>query len=147
MLGRVLAATVAGGIAFFILGFLIYGMVLDPLVMRPNTTPEALKLMKDPPTWVFLILGNLVAAFLLAYIFDKWATIRTFVGGVTGGAVIFFIIALYFQLMFAAFMNMTNGYMPAVVDVIGTTILGGLSGGVVGLVLGMMNKDAAGARA
>jgi len=147
MLGRVLAATVAGGIAFFILGFLIYGLVLDPLVMRPNTTPEALKLMKDPPIWVFLILGNLVAAFLLAYIFDKWATIRTFVGGVMGGAVIFFVIALYFQLMFAAFMNVTNGYLPAVADVIGTTILGGLSGGVVGLVLGMMNKDAAGARA
>jgi len=147
MLGRVLAATVAGGITFFILGFLIYGLVLDPLVMRPNTTPEALKLMKDPPIWVFLILGNLVAGFLLAYIFDKWATIRTFVGGVMGGAVIFFVIALYFQLMFAAFMNVTNGYLPAVVDVIGTTVLGGLSGGVVGLVLGMMNKDAAGARA
>jgi hypothetical protein len=147
MLGRVLAATVAGGIAFFILGFLIYGMVLDPLVMRPNTTPDALKLMKEPPIWVFLILGNMVAAFLLAYIFDKWATIRTFAGGVMGGAVIFFIIALYFQLMFAAFMNVTNGYLPAVADVIGTTILGGLAGGVVGLVLGMMNKDTAGARA
>jgi hypothetical protein len=147
MLGRVVAATVAGGIAFFILGFLIYGLILDPLVMRPNTNPDALKLMKDPPVWAFLILGNLVAGFLLAYIFDKWATIRTFVGGVIGGAVIFFIIALYLQLMFAAFMNMTNGYLPAVVDVIGTTVLGGLAGGVVGLVLGMMNRDAAGSRA
>lgn len=142
MLARVLAATVAGGITFFILGFIIYGLILDPMVMKPNTSAEAAKLMKDPPVWAFLILGNFVAAFLLAYIFDKWATIRTFAGGVTGGAVIYFIIALYFQLMFAAFMNISTSYVPAVVDVIGTTILGGLAGGVVGMVLGMMNKNA-----
>jgi hypothetical protein len=139
MLSRVLAATVAGGIAFFILGFLIYGLVLDPLVIRPNTSPEVLKLMKDPPVWVLLILGNFVAAFLLAYIFEKWATIRTFVGGLTGGATIFFLYALHTQLMFAAFMNMTS-YVPMIADIIGSTILGSLAGGVVGLVLGKMNR-------
>ena len=144
MLARVLAATVAGGITFFILGFVIFALVLDPMVMRPNTNPDAMKLMKEPPDWPFLILGNLVAAFLLAYIFDKWATIRTFVGGLIGGATIWFIIALYFQLMFAAFMRMSTSYAPAVADVIGTTILGAITGGVVGLVLGMMNKDSAG---
>ena len=144
MLARVLAATVAGGITFFILGFLIFGLILDPMVMKPNMNPDVAKLMKEPPAWAFLVLGNLVAAFLLAYIFDKWATIRTFPGGFIGGAVIWFIIAVYFQLMFAAFMNMTTSYVPAVADVIGTTILGGIAGGVVGLVLGMMNKDAAG---
>ena len=141
MLARVLAATVAGGITFFILGFVIFGLILDPMVMKPNTSPEVAKLMKDPPAWAFLILGNLVAAFLLAYIFDKWATISTFVGGLIGGATIWFIIAVYFQLMFAAFMNMSTSYIPAVADVIGTTILGAGAGGVVGLVLGMMNKN------
>lgn len=147
MLARVLAATVAGGITFFILGFLIFGLILDPMVMKPNMNPEAVKFMKDPPVWAFLILGNFVAAFLLAYIFDKWATIRTFAGGLTAGAVIWFIIALYFQLMFAAFMNMSKSYVPAVADVIGTTILGAVAGGVVGLVLGMMDKDGTGSRA
>jgi hypothetical protein len=140
MLSRVLAATVAGGIAFFIFGFIIYGLILDPLVMRPNTNPEAAKLMKDPPVWVLLILGNLVAAFLHEYIFEKWATISTFVGGLTGGATIFFLFALHIQLMFAAFMNMMTGYLPMVADIIGSTILGGLAGGVVGFVLGKMNK-------
>jgi len=140
MLSRVLAATVAGGIAFFILGFIIYGLILDPLVMRPNTNPEAAKLMKDPPIWAFLILGNFVAAFLLAYIFDKWATISTFVGGLMGGATIFFLFALHIQLMFAAFMNLMTSYVPMVVDVIGSAVLGGLAGGVIGMVLGKMNK-------
>jgi hypothetical protein len=143
MLARVLAATVAGGVTFFVLGFVIYGLILDPMVMRPNTTPEAMKLMKDPPMWAALVLGNLVAAFILAYVFDKWASIRTFAGGLTGGAVLWFLIALYFQLMFAAFMNVTTSYVPAVVDLIGTTILGAVAGGVVGMVLGMMNKGSA----
>jgi len=140
MLSRVLAATVAGGIACFILGFIIYGLILDPMVMRPNTNPEAAKLMKDPPIWAFLILGNFVAAFLLAYIFDKWATISTFVGGLMGGATIFFLFALHIQLMFAAFMNLMTSYVPMVVDVIGSAVLGGLAGGVIGMVLGKMNK-------
>ena len=140
MLARILAATVAGGVAFFVLGWVIYGLLLDPLVFKPNANPETLKLMKDPPEWVFLILANFVAAFLLAYIFDRWATIKTFVGGLIAGAIIYLIIALYMQLMFAAFMKITNGLMPIIVDIIGTTILGGLAGGVVGLVLGKMNK-------
>jgi hypothetical protein len=145
MLARVLAATVAGGIAFFLLGWVIFGLILEPLVFKPNADPETLKLMKDPPDFVFLILANLVAAFLLAYIFDRWATIKTFVGGLIAGAIIYLIIALYTQLMFAAFMKISNGLMPTIVDIIGTMILGGLAGGVVGLVLGRMNKGSASA--
>ena len=140
MLARVLAATVAGGITFFILGFIVFGLILEPMVFKPNTSPETAKLMKDPPAWAFLVLGNFVAAFLLAYIFDKWATISTFVGGLIGGATIWFIVSVYFQLMFAAFMNLPTYYALSAVDVIGTTILGAGAGGVVGLVLGMMNK-------
>ena len=143
MLARVLAATVAGGIAFFILGFVIYGLVLDPMLMKPNMNPDAAKLMKDPPAFVPLVLANLVSALLLAYIFDRWAGIRTFVGGISGGAVVFFLISLSFQLMFAAFMNLMNGYIPPIADVIGSTVMGGIGGGVIGMVLGMMNKQPA----
>src|SRR5690349_14694262 len=145
MLARVLAATVAGGITCFVLGFIIYGLILDPLVMKPNMSPEAAKLMKDPPEWVFLVLFNLVGAFLLTYIFDKWATIRTFSGGFIGGAVVYFIITLYMQLMFAAFMTVSHGLMPVIADLIGATVLGGVAGGVVGMVLGKMNTGPAAA--
>jgi hypothetical protein len=143
MLSRVLAATVAGGIAFFILGFIIYGLILDPMVMKPNMNPDAAKLMKDPPAWIPLVLANFVSALLLSYIFDTWAGIRTFVGGLRGGAIVYFLMSLSFQLMFAAFMNIATSYVPAVADVIGSTILGALVGGVIGLVLGMMNKGSA----
>lgn len=140
MLARLAAATVAGGIAFFILGFVIYGLILDPLVMKPNMNPEAARLMKDPPAWIALVLANLVYAFLFAYIFDKWASIRTFGGGLVAGAILSFLMTVYFQLLFAAFMNISSGLVPVVADVIGATVMGAIGGGVIGAVLGMMGQ-------
>lgn len=141
MLPRVLAATVAGGITFFILGFLIFGLLLEQMVMKPNmnTFPG---LMNDPPLWVPLVLGNFVAAFLLAFIFDKWASISTFVGGLKAGAIVWFLMSLFTQLMFIAFMNLSKNYIPPIVDVVASLVMGGLAGGVIGLVLGMMKKGA-----
>lgn len=83
MLTRVLAATVAGGVTFFVLGFIIYGLLLEERVMRPNMNTYA-GLMNETPVWLPLILANLVSAFLLAYIFEQWAGIRTFIGGMRG---------------------------------------------------------------
>ena len=142
MLTRLLAATVAGGITFFLLGFLIYGLILEQSVMKPNmnTYPG---LMNEMPVWAPLVLANLVSALLLSYIFDQWAGIRTFAGGIKGGAIVWFLIALSFQLMFLAFMNLHKNYIPVVADVIGSTVMGAIGGGVIGQVLGMMNKQAA----
>lgn len=139
MLNRVLAATVAGGIAFFVLGFIIYGLFLDPMVMKPNMVTYA-GLMKETPTWIPLILANFVSAFLLAYIFDKWASISTFIGGLKGGAVVWFLISLAYQLMFVAFMNLSKNYIPPIADVAGSIVMGAIGGGVIGQVLGMMNN-------
>lgn len=139
MLKRVLAATVAGGIAFFVLGFLIYALLLEETVMKPNMNVYP-GLMNEMPQWIPLILANLVSAFLLAYIFDKWASISTFVGGLKGGAVVWFLISLTFQLMFLAFMNLHKNYIPPFVDVLVSTLMGAIGGGVIGAVLGMMKK-------
>jgi hypothetical protein len=140
MLTRILAATVAGGIAFFILGFLIFGLLLGPNMMQQYISPDAAKLMNETPVWAPLIIGNLVLALLLAYIFERWATISTFVGGLIGGAIIVFLLDTYFQMMFLAFMKMHTSYIPVIGDIIGSTVMGALAGGVIGAVLGMMKK-------
>jgi hypothetical protein len=145
MIARVLAAAVIGGIVFFVLGGLIFGAVLDPMVMKPNTNPEAVRLMNDPPHWIPLILGNLVFAFFLAYVFEKWAGIRTFGGGFVAGAILMFLVDLYFQLMFTAFMNVNTSLTPVLADLVGSTLIAAVTGGVIGLVLGKMNKTAAAA--
>jgi hypothetical protein len=142
MMTRLLAATIVGGIAFFIIGFLIYGVVLDPMVMKPNLNNYP-GLVNETPLFVPLIAANLVSAFLLTYIFDRWASISTFMGGLKAGAIILFLMALSFQLMFISFINLSKNCIPPVADVVGSTVMGALCGGIIGAVLGAMKKEKA----
>lgn len=141
MLARVLAASIAGGIGFFVLGFVIWGLFLESM-MKPHMI-EYPGLFRETPVWAPLILANFVSAFFLAYIFENWAGIRTFAAGLKGGAIVYFLISLSFQLMFAAFWNLTKSYIPAIADVLATTVTGALVGGIIGMVLGMMSKEPA----
>src|SRR5215813_3274242 len=136
---RVLVATVAGGAALFLLGFLVYGLLLDSWMKSHMVKHDGLII--DPPNFVTLVLANLVWAFFVALIFDRWASISTFAGGVVGGAMITFLMGLYFDLMSVSFMNVFSSFLPVAVDVIAFTIIGAISGGVIGAVLGMMNKS------
>ncbi len=142
MLVRVLAATIAGGIVFYVLGFVLFGIVLDP-VMKPyfNQFPG---LMKEPmPDLIFLPLWNLTMAFLFAIVFEKWAGIRTFMGGIKGGVLLSLIIVLMTDLHYVAFTNFFKGPVAFIIDLVAGTVLGALVAGVVGGVLGMMNKGSA----
>ena len=134
---RVLAATVAGGVTLFLLGWLVYGVVLESFMKEHmNQFPG---LMKEPmPEMVPLVLANIVAAGLMAFVFEHWASIRTFAGGLVGGAIIMFLVALYIDLSFWAFMNLMKDFVGLVVDVIAATAIGAVTGGVVGMVLGLM---------
>ncbi|CAN5849570.1 hypothetical protein BH20ACI4_BH20ACI4_32620 [soil metagenome] len=141
MIIRVLAATVAGGIAFFFLGWLIFGLLLAEF-MKAHTINYP-GLLKEPmPDMIPLALANLAWAWLIAFIFDYWAGIKTFVGGLKGGALIMFPIILGIDLQFMAFMNLYQGFTPLIVDVIASTVLGAIAGGVIGLILGLVGKKA-----
>jgi hypothetical protein len=141
MLARILVATLAGGAAIFVFGFIIYGIILEPVVMKPNLVDYP-GLINEMPVWGPMIAANIVSAFLLAYVFDQWAGIRSFVGGLKAGAILWFLITLSHQLMFVSMMNLHKSMTPVIADVIGATMLGAIAGGVIGLVLGMMSKDA-----
>ena len=135
---RVLAASLAGGAALFLFGFVMYDVILGTYMKGQMIQYPGL--MNEAPNFATLILANIVWAMLVSLIFDRWATISTFVGGLIGGAMITFFMGLYFDLMNVSFMNLFNSFTPVVVDVIAFTVIGALAGGVVGAVLGMMNK-------
>ena len=138
MIVRMLAAAVVGGIVMFGLGFLIYGLLLADF-MKAGMTPEAAKLMKEPPNYVLLFVSNVLLAWVLAFIFERWASIKTFSAGAIGGALVVLPIVLGIDLQFAATMNMFNGFMPIIVDAIAATVMSAITGGVIGIVLGKMS--------
>lgn len=143
MLIRVLAATLAGAITFFLGGWLIYGLLLRSY-FESGMTPAGRAVMRPEPDLIPLIFAQVAFGGLFAFVFAYWASIRTLVGGLRGGAILFFLIALGFDLqMMAFFQNMHVGtpWMYMIVDLVAATVLGALAGGVVGQVLGMMDKQ------
>ena len=140
MLIRVLAAALAGALVFFLLGYVLYGVLLDPVLKNyMNHFPG---LMKEPmPDVILLFAWNFVMSFLFAFVFDKWAGIRTFTAGLKAGAVLMFIIALMTDLSSLAFMNLWNALAGVVIDIIAATVLGAIAAGVIGWVLGFMNRQ------
>lgn len=140
MILRLIVATIAGAVVTFAAGFVVYGLILEPNLMRPNMIEYA-GLFKDPPSMIPLIMANFALAFILTFIFERWAGIRTFMTGAAAGAIICFLITLYFDLSFFAFMRIFKNFIPMLGDLLGSIVLGGVAGGVIGLVLGFMNKS------
>jgi hypothetical protein len=141
MITRVLAATLAGAIAAFLLGYLIFGVLLNSY-MTANVNQYA-GMMKTPPNFMILIGANLVFAWLLAFVGDYWAGVRNFASGAKLGALITFPVVLWSDLQFEAFMNLYIGFVPIIVNVLAATVLGTIVGGVIGLVLGIIDKKQA----
>jgi hypothetical protein len=137
MNAKVLLAALAGGVAAFLLGWLVFGILLDPWY-RSIMTPEALAAMRTPEEMQMwgIVLSNLVYGLLLALIFNRWANISTFRSGAIAGAVICFLVALSFDLSFVAFMKMWTNNLVLLVDPIANAVLGAIIGGVIGWVLG-----------
>lgn len=130
---KLFLAGVAGGVTFFILGFILYGLLLMDFFTRNSTNDVS---RGDNMLWWALILGNLCIGFLLAYIFGQWASIKTFMGGLMGGA----IVGLLFTAGMDFTMHGTSDMMSmtgVLADIVVGTIMFALTGGVVGLVLGM----------
>jgi hypothetical protein len=143
MLVRILVAGIVGAIAMFIFGFLIWGLALRSY-FESMMSPAARSVMLEQPNFAPLAAAQLVSGLLFAYIFDKWATISTFVGGMIGGATLMFALSLSRELEMCAFykdMYVASPVVPIIVNVIASTVFGALSGGVIGQVLGMMKKD------
>ncbi len=133
---KILLAGLAGGIASFLMGWLLWGIVFRSYF--ESNMGSATNLMKPEAemVWWALIAGNLLSGLLLAIIFGRWASISTFVGGLKAGATIGLLMGLSYSLVSFATSNM---YIlnSAIVDSLLNAVVGGVAGGVVGWVLGM----------
>jgi hypothetical protein len=140
MVKRIILAALAGSVVQFLLGFLIYGLLLAKFMESCSVHYEGLmKDMSGPSFMILMFLSGLVMDLLFAIIFQRWAKFDTFAKGMGGGMIIGFFFALSFDLGTYAMMNLMSA-TGLVVDVICATILNGIVGGVIGWVLGMGKK-------
>jgi hypothetical protein len=138
---RLIIASVIGCILFFFLGWLIYGVLLMHFYVA-HTTQDYQGLMRETPNYIAAVISDLSVSFLLAFIFQRWAGIKTFTKGILAGLLITFLIALWMDLYFVAFTKLYDAPF-IIVDIIVYTALGGLIGGVIGWILGYEKKKVA----
>ncbi|HUF05622.1 MAG TPA: hypothetical protein VMM38_15790 [Aridibacter sp.] len=138
MIVRFIVSAVAGGIVIFILGYLIYGLALHSWILA--NTAQYPGLLINPPSMVPLAISNIVWAGLIAFVADNWAKARDFASGMKVGGIVMFFSAMAINLGYIAFMNIFLSVLVPVVDVAAVTFMGVVSGGVIGFILGKMNK-------
>jgi len=131
---KLLWAALAGGVVYFLLGWLVYGMLLMDFFEK--NSGGATGVMREQMVWWSLILGNLLVGCLLAWVFGRWAGIKTFMGGLVGGLVLGFLVSAAYDFTGFGVMNLNN-LQGAIVDIVVNTLMMGITGGVVGWVLGM----------
>ena len=122
-------------IVLFLLGWLIYGMLLMSFYGNNSGSASGVMRADDEMIWWALILGNLFQAYLLVYIFGNWANITTFSDGLKAGAIIGLIMGLAFNFTMYGTSNIMN-MTSTLVDPFVSAVMMAITGGVVGFMLG-----------
>lgn len=137
---KILLAGLAGGVVYFLLGWLIYGMVLASF-MDGQSTPEGMAVMRPDDGMVFwaMIVGNIAGGMLLAVIFGRWANISTWQTGAMAGAVIAGLMAMSFDFLLYGTTTMMT-LTGVLADIVVYAVLGAIGGAVVAMVLGSGKK-------
>ncbi len=137
---KFLVASLLGAVVAFLAGWLIYGILLRDMMSKAMTAAAA-AVNKAEPNIAGLFVSNLMYAILIAYIFENWAKIRTFMGGAIGGGIIGLLIAASMDISFWSMLNMYQDASVIFFDVAANTVLSAITGGVIGWYLGFNRKD------
>lgn len=131
---------IIGGVAYFLLGWLVWGMLLMDYMQQNMGTATGVMKSEADMEWLYLIIGNLLSGFALSYILNK-AGAKGMGAGAVIGAVISLLISGGFDFTMLGTANILsmNG---ALVDIAASTVVGAVVGGVIGWYLGMGKKAA-----
>jgi hypothetical protein len=140
---KLLLGAIVGGLVAFLLGWLIFGMVLMSYYEAHSITYEGM--MKESPNPVGLFIANLAYGAVLAIVMH-WSKMVGMMKGAVIGAVLGGLITCSYDLFFFSMMNWYKDITVVIVDIIVNIVFGAVIGGVVGWVMGMGKKaDAAAA--
>jgi hypothetical protein len=125
---------IVGGIIFFFLGWLIYGMLLvDFMKSNPGIVSGY---EKEMPDMLYLAIGNLASGLLLAYVFIR-ANVTTLMGGLIMATIMGLLMSVSFDCMMYGTTNLLSK-KAIMADVLAATAMFAITGAVVGLLLGKL---------
>lgn len=93
---RLLLGALAGFFGYFMSGFLCYTIIFKEILASTN---PGMASVQTEPNMIAIVVGNLMGGLLLAYIFERWAGIRSVFTGAAAGAVIGLLLTLSYDCM------------------------------------------------
>ncbi|GMQ82492.1 MAG: hypothetical protein BMS9Abin05_1946 [Rhodothermia bacterium] len=126
MNSKTLIAAVLGGITLFVLGWLIYGLLLADYFANSASRAN--------PLFLYIGLGELVFGYLIAWVFTQSGT-ETVADGAKIGATLGFVLALGFGLLMYGTHDLVE-LSTNLVDALVAAVRYGVAGAVVGWYLG-----------
>ena len=130
---RFVLAALAGGVVMFLVGGLLYGVLLASFFAA--NVGSAVGAMKQTPDYVHLALGQVVLGVYLAVVIDKWARVGGVAAGLRIGAMSGLLIALGYDLTLFGTSNMAN-ITATLVDPLAFMVQSACAGAAIGAVLG-----------
>ena len=137
MKSKWLIAALIGGIAFFLLAWLVFGTLMIDFYLS-NIIPYN-GLVKDPPVIWSLFIHSLSISTLLSFIFDKMG-IKTFAKGTILALWIGFLITLWFYSFMYASLNLYTT-KRIIVDLVVNSLFIAVVGGITAKSLGLLTKS------
>lgn len=130
---KILKGSVFGAIAFFFLGWLVWGILLMDFSMNNYNTE--IYLPEDEMIWWAMIVSNLALALMYTLIL-KWAGAKTLVDGVKIAATIGALYALSIDLGYYSMTNVILNLSAIVVDMLAYLVISAITGLVIVLTWG-----------
>jgi len=134
---KILRGTIFGGIVFFLLGWLVYGILLMDF-MSANSNNCTARLDEEMIWWA-MIVSNLVLALFITTVL-KWSGAKSVIDGMKIGAVLGFLTGLSMDLSFYSMTTMFSNLTTIFVDVLVYSIMLGVVGIVIVLTWGKEKK-------
>ncbi len=131
MNSKMLIGGVLGGVVLFLLGWLVYGVIF-----ADSMAGMACMRTKETMNIPMIAVGNILMGILLAYIYSRWASISTFVGGATAAIVIGVLMYSSYDCLMYGTTTMMDSMTGILMDVVMGTIMLAIAGGVVGWWMG-----------
>lgn len=123
-----------GFVLFFLLGWLVYGILLADMMAGYMNTGCTRPM--EEMNMGLMVLGNVCFGFLYAYVLSTNSRFASFSGGATGGAIVGLLMSLSYDSMMYAQSTVMNSYNGVIFDVVTWTVLSAIVGGVIGWWLG-----------
>jgi hypothetical protein len=138
---KFLLGGIVGGVVYFLLGWLCYGMLLKDFFTNNMWAAGSMRTDADTIWWA-LIAGQLAAGFFLAYVIGK-ANAASAGAGAGVGFIVGLLVCLSFDLTMYGVSTTVTSLKGLAADVAVSAVMSAIAGAVIGVVLGMGKKTVA----